>query len=248
MEMSIDISEEAGVRYLHFGSEWIQGAMRLKSPATLELHYTREMMSGLLLREAPWPRRVLVIGLGAASMVRFLHRHFPQTVVDVVEIEPRVVIATRQFFALPEEDERLAIHIADGADFIAETDYAYDLILADGFDHKARTGRLSGTDFYTAARARLSDTGLMAVNLFSRGFAPVFERLARAFDNRVLTFASRDEGNMISFAAVGDAVEVSLEDMRNRAEALKRQVGLDLSPTVSRLEQAGNVAAGVLRL
>jgi spermidine synthase len=27
----INISEEAGVRYLHFGSTWIQGAMRIWS-------------------------------------------------------------------------------------------------------------------------------------------------------------------------------------------------------------------------
>ena len=40
--MSIDISEEAGVRYLHFGSSWIQGAMRIARPFALELDYTRE--------------------------------------------------------------------------------------------------------------------------------------------------------------------------------------------------------------
>ena len=39
--MNIDISEEAGVRYLHFGSSWIQGAMRIARPFALELDYTR---------------------------------------------------------------------------------------------------------------------------------------------------------------------------------------------------------------
>ena len=29
---SVDISEEAGVRYLHFGSDWVQGAMRIARP------------------------------------------------------------------------------------------------------------------------------------------------------------------------------------------------------------------------
>ena len=28
----IDVSEEAGVRYLHFSQEWIQGAMRIQRP------------------------------------------------------------------------------------------------------------------------------------------------------------------------------------------------------------------------
>ena len=62
---SIEISEAAGVRYLHFGSDWVQGAMRVQRPNALELHYTREMMAGLLLRAAPWPKNALLIGLGA---------------------------------------------------------------------------------------------------------------------------------------------------------------------------------------
>ena len=66
---SVDISEEAGVRYLHFGSDWVQGAMRIARPWSLELAYTREMMAGLLLREPPWPKNALLIGLGAGSLV-----------------------------------------------------------------------------------------------------------------------------------------------------------------------------------
>ncbi|MEP7062594.1 MAG: spermidine synthase, partial [Betaproteobacteria bacterium] len=30
--MSIEVSEEDGVRYLHFGTHWIQGAMRIARP------------------------------------------------------------------------------------------------------------------------------------------------------------------------------------------------------------------------
>ena len=57
---SIDIREEAGVRTLHFGSEWIQGAMRIARPWQLELDYTKEMMASLLMREgARFPRHWL---------------------------------------------------------------------------------------------------------------------------------------------------------------------------------------------
>jgi len=66
MTISIDIREDSGVRTLHFGSEWVQGAMRIARPWNLELEYTREMMASLLLRDPP--RKVLLIGLGAASL------------------------------------------------------------------------------------------------------------------------------------------------------------------------------------
>ena len=134
---SIETSEEGGVRYLHFGSRWIQGAMRIARPWALELEYTRDMMLALLLRPAPrWPRSVLLIGLGAASLPKFLYRHRPQAALTVVEIEPAVVRVATQSFRLPDDPRRLAIEIADGHDYVAATDRRFDLILVDGYDAK----------------------------------------------------------------------------------------------------------------
>ncbi len=102
--MTITIREERGVRYLHFGSEWVQGAMRIARPASLELEYTRELMFPLLLRPAPaWPATVLQIGLGSASITRFLRKHRPGARITVVEISHEVVAAARQFFKLPDD-------------------------------------------------------------------------------------------------------------------------------------------------
>ena len=101
------VSEEAGVRYLHFGSRWIQGAMRLQRPWALELEYTRQMMAPLVMRPAgAWPRDVLIVGLGAASQLRFLWRHRPAARFTVVEIDEQVVSVARQSFKLP-DDERI---------------------------------------------------------------------------------------------------------------------------------------------
>jgi spermidine synthase len=250
MSTSIDISEQDGVRYLHFGSEWIQGAMRLRNPNALELNYTREMMAGLLLKPDDWPRNALLIGLGAASLTRFIHHHCPHTRVHVIEIEPRVVAAARQFFHLPEESQRLTIQINCGARFVLETERRFDYILVDGFDEDARPGVLDTLPFYQAARSRLSARGIMAVNLLgrSRGYQASVERIIKAFDNRVVAFPSCDSGNVITLAADGEAIELSLADMRTRARELKAHTGLDLLPTVSRLEQAGSLPGGRLIL
>ena len=67
---TIEVSEQAGVRYLHFGSEWIQGAMRISRPNALELAYTKDFMAAILLR--PEAKRFLLIGLGAVSIAKFI--------------------------------------------------------------------------------------------------------------------------------------------------------------------------------
>ncbi len=248
---SIDIREEAGVRTLHFGSDWIQGAMRIARPWNLELDYTKEMMASLLLREdSRFPRKVLLIGLGAASLTKFLYRHRSLTKLTVVEIEPAVVAAARQFFKLPEDPRRLNIVIGDGAEFVASCNQTYDLILVDGFDADARPGALDTLPFYQMCRACLSENGIMAVNLLglSRGFKASLERIRTAFDGRGMAFPSCDSGNVIAFAATGEPVGIALEDLREQALELKEETGLNLLPTLSRLERMHDCPAGVLRL
>jgi spermidine synthase len=241
MSFPIDISEEAGVRYLHFGSTWIQGAMRIARPWNLELEYTREMMASLLLRgDARWPRKVLLIGLGAASLTKFLYRNRPLAHLTVVEIEPSVVAAARQFFKLPEDQMRINIVIGDGMEYVLNNDKKFDLILVDGFDENARSGALDTESFYQSCRSCLSDNGIVAVNLLGRshGFEASTKRIMAAFPDRALVFPSCESGNAIAFAAAGNPVDISFDDLKEHALVLKEEAGLNLLPTLARLAQA----------
>lgn len=241
MTIPIDISEQSGVRYLHFGSSWVQGAMRIARPWSLELEYTREMMAGLILRDnANWPRKILLIGLGAASLTKFLYRHCPLAHLTVVEIEPGVAAAARQFFKLPEDQKRINLVIGDGVEYVLNNSKKFDLILVDGFDQHARAGALDTLPFYQACRTRLSDNGVLVVNLLgrSRGFKSSLARICEAFEDRALVFPSCESGNAIAFAVAGDAVEISFDDLKENALILKEETGLNLLPTLTRLAQA----------
>ncbi len=252
MGQSIEISEEAGVRYLHFGTRWVQGAMRIGRAFALELDYTRDMMLPLLLRsgDRAFPRHVLLIGLGAASQTKFLYRHFPQAALTVVEIDAAVVAAARQFFKLPEDALRLAIEIAEGTAFVAATRRRFDLILVDGFNAKGHAGALDTLPFYRHCRARLTPQGLLATNLFTRNKSarPSIERIAAAFDGRALALAPCDSGNRVALAAVGEPVDIGLAEISVRARGLRVQTGLNLLPTLARFARAPGNRGGHIRL
>lgn len=251
MTTSIDIREEAGVRTLHFGSDWVQGAMRIARPWHLELDYTRDMMMSLLLRDdTRFPRTVLLIGLGAASLTKFLYRHYPLARLTVVEIDPNVVAAARQFFKLPEDPMRLNIVIGDGVEYVIGSDKQYDLILVDGFDARGRSGMLNSLPFYQNCCARLSSNGVVAINLLSdvHGYQATLDRIHAAFDGRSLALPDTDSGNTIVLAAAGEPVHIALDDLREQALALKLKTGLNLLPTISRLERAQFCTDGVLSL
>ena len=248
---AIDISEEGGVRFLHFGSDWVQGAMRIARPWSLELAYTREMMAGLLLRDpADWPRRALLVGLGAGSLAKFIYRNLPDCRITVVEINPQVEFIARQYFKLPDDPRRLDVVIADGADYMLGGGEPFDSILVDGFDPDARAGPLDTLPFYQACRARLTENGLLTVNLLGRnkGFAGSVERIRSAFDGRIAVFPSCDSGNTIAFATGGAPVAVSLAEMRAAAQRLKTECRLDLLPTITRLQLWNPLPEGILRI
>lgn len=237
---SLEVSEAQGVRYLHFGSHLVQGAMRIARPWSLELEYTREMMLPLLLRtRSGWPKSVLQVGLGTASFTRFLHRHRPDARLTVVEIAPEVLAAARQFFKLPPESAHLRIEIADAHDWLATTTRKFDLILVDGFDAQGRAGMLETEPFYLNCRNHLNAGGMLAANVLTRNrsVTRITDRLRAAFEDRVIVLPPCGAGNTVALAAKDGELRIVPADLRAAASRWKAESGLDLAPTLERLER-----------
>lgn len=225
--------------------------MRISRPWALELDYTRDMMTALLFRSrGAWPRNVLQIGLGAASLTKFLYRNRPRSRLTVIEIEADVVTAAMHFFKLPDDASRLEIEIGDGATFAAATDRHFDLILIDGFDAKGRAGMLDTVPFYCNCRARLTDQGIMVTNLLSRrrGAVESVARIREAFSDRVLVLPQSEAGNTVALATGGDAIVATLDELRDAAGKLRADSGLNLLPTVARLARERGDDAGPVEL
>lgn len=247
---SIKINEEAGVRYLQFDTRWIQGAMRLARPWSLELDYTREMMLALLMRpERRWPRSVLQIGLGAAAITRFLHRNLPKAKLEVVEIDPEVVLNAWQFFRLPEESARLNIEIGNGYRYMAATRKRFDLILVDGFDARGRAGKLHTLPFYRLCRARLSRGGMLVTNLLCRRTREKANAnpIQKAFDGRVLVLPPC-EANTVVVAKVGGPIRLTFDELRASARRFRSLTGLNLLPTIARFVEKSKETGGRIDL
>ncbi len=266
------LSEEQGVRYLHFGTPWVQGAMRMSRPTELVLDYTQDMMAALLLRSgagsSPWPRNALHIGLGTASLAKFLQRYRPSCQQTIIEIDPRIVhLASQSFRFRPNATSRhpvnagwtpkavrngpenrpkqaagnIRIEVADGARWIGEAEGGmFDLIFIDGFDADAKPGALNARRFYAHCRERLSKQGVLVVNLLRRrdGKPLGVERILDAFDNRVCALPETADGNTIVFAAVGPSIQLSRAALVRRVGRLKAATRLDLAPLLGRLDDA----------
>ena len=73
----VTLSEQDGVRYLHFGTEWVQGAMRIRKPDWPELEYAQQMMAWMLYIEAP--RAIAQLGPGHRRADQILLPQLPRS-------------------------------------------------------------------------------------------------------------------------------------------------------------------------
>lgn len=184
------------------------------------------------------PRHVLQIGLGAASLTRFLYRHCPTTHLTIVEIDDGVIMAARQFFKMPSDPQRITVIHEDGVSFMQRSHAHYDLILVDGFDSKAHAGLLESQVFYDDCRRRLDDHGWIAINLLgkSRGFQATVARFRHAFQDQTQILRLYPDGNVVALATVPALPSPNMIQWRAEAVHFKQDTGLNLAATLSRFE------------
>ncbi len=198
---SINLSEQNGIRYLHFGTEWVQGAMRLRKPDWIELEYAQQMMCCLLWYKQP--EHIVQLGLGTGALTKFCYRKLTQTHITAIELNPSVIAICNTMFKLPESDERLSIVEMDAMDYVSDAGNhgSCDVIQADLYDATAKGPVLDSAEFYQACADCLTPSGILTVNLF--GDHPSFARNIKAlrfvFDE-VICLPEVHDGNVVALA------------------------------------------------
>ena len=222
------LSEADGIRYLHFGTEWIQGAMRVSDPYELVLEYTRQMMAWLLFLEPPREAAIGLLGLGAGSLARYCLKH-TRSRLAVAEWNPQVTMVCRMFFRLP-ETARLDIAHDDAARWVADPQHAgtCTVLMVDLYDAEARGPVRDSVEFYRNCRRVLGEAGVLAVNLFGEheSFPRNIENLSQAFDGRLAMLPEIDAGNRIVLAFSGPPLCLTPEALLARAGEVEQRYGL----------------------
>lgn len=226
-------------RNLFFTVDSVQSSMHLDDPNALVAPYTRKMMAFLLF--IPAPRHVLMIGLGGGSLAKFCYHHLPRTRISVVEINPDV-IALREAFAIPRDDQRFEIINDDGAMFLAKGGVRPDIILVDAFDAMGVAPSLLSSDFYKRASQCMTPEGVLVLNLAGdkARYAAHIGRLRSAFSESMRLVPVDGDDNVLVFACRGRQVAELPDFLSNRAHHLERGLGLQFSRYLERLH-AGEI-------
>jgi len=249
----VTFSEEGGVRFLHFGTWWVQGAMRINKPDFIELEYAQQMMAGLLFLDPndkrlkqvkdksnkkdknpkkinTKPFHMVQLGLGTGALTKFAHKAFPKAKVTAIDLNPAVIVAARVMFQLPPPNKNLEILQGDALKYVTnkKNSESIDLLQVDLYDATARGPALSSPEFYQGCYDSLKSPGVMTVNLFGnhKSFKTNIKNICNAFNNRVLVFQQVHDCNVVAIAFKGPHLEVSWRDVKARAENLEKKYKL----------------------
>ena len=202
----VNFSEFDGIRFLHLGTEWVQGSMLVDAPFDIELEYVQRMMAGLLFMDAGsvGKKHAMQLGLGSAALTKFCYKKLRMKT-TAVELNPQVIAACRLWFKLPRDDARLSVIEADAAAEIQKPEHqgAVDLLQVDLYDHEAAGPVLDSDEFYAHCHDLLTDDGVMTVNLFGRNssYHQSLMKIASAFGPQALwAFTPTREGNTVVLA------------------------------------------------
>jgi spermidine synthase len=123
-----------------------------------------------------------VIGLAAGTIPKQFTRVFGPIPIDGIELDPAIVQAGRDYFAMTEPNIRVIV--GDGRYQLNQLMTRYQVITLDAYKVPYIPWHLTTREFFGEAKAHLTDDGVLAINV---GRAPGDRRLVDAITATLLT-------------------------------------------------------------
>lgn len=227
----IEIRQLNRIRWMHFGDDAVQGCMSLDTPHQLLLSYTQAMLASFLFVDPP--QRLLNLGLGCGSFDRFFKTMLPALKVDSVDHCEHVIELAKRYFKVAKNS---SVVCETAEVFVAASPLVYDVIFCDLHVGNAHPDCLFDAGFYGNCYKRLSEQGVMAINLLltdEKKMLVLLQAVREHFDTLVL-MAVPDHKNTILFAIKAPLQEEHV--LISRAQQLQSVVKLDLNPYIAQFK------------
>ncbi|NTV37831.1 MAG: fused MFS/spermidine synthase, partial [Anaerolineales bacterium] len=163
-----------GTRYLRLNEG--QGIHSEYKPGTLDYGGPwQQFLAGPFFYQGKEPKditRIAIIGLAAGTTARQAAAVFPNVVIDGWEIDPKIVKAGQEFFAM--NLPNLNIHVQDGRWGLEQSEEKFDLVAVDAYRPPYIPQHMTTKEFFQITADHLKPEGVLAINV---GRAPGDRRL-----------------------------------------------------------------------
>lgn len=129
------------------------------------------------------PERVLLLGLGAGSVIGVLRQNYGEVAVDAVEIDPEIIKIARDFFNLSDY-KNLNVIKGDAYDVLSDPSAyrlplsAYGIIIVDAYIGGNFPSKLKSDEFISKGKNLVAEDGAI---IFNRFYEPNFVNDIKGF-------------------------------------------------------------------
>ena len=172
----------------------------------------------------------LFIGGGGYTMPRFLEVEYPESRLEVIEIDPTVTQVAHEYLGVP-YDTRIITYNHDARLKIPELEArSYDIVIGDAFNDVSVPYHLTTLEFNEQVKRLLTQDGIYVVNVVDKfhsgGFLRAMVTTLQASFPHVYLFSdsSRDfkDDNRFTFVVVGALQPFSYSDVYFASHAKNR--------------------------
>jgi spermidine synthase len=221
----LDVIDYGNIRTLYLDGN-IHSQMYKDKPEELVNTYTKYFHLGFLFN--PNAQDVLFVGGGGFSGPKNFLSMYSDVRIDVVEIDPDVIGAARDYFNLHVDNgSRLMIYNDDARNFLSKTEKKYDLIILDAFSQNYVPFHLMTLEYFQLLDKKLTSDGVIISNNIgsmtgdrSNIVRAVYKTISQVFPSLYVFPTEHNPGNLqnIMLAAMKTpTVEYSKDELRQLA-------------------------------
>jgi spermidine synthase len=244
---SIHLVYHQGRLELRSQDKSLQSVINLQKPHHLELKNLEYLMSVLLFVAAP--RRILMLGTAAGSLLHFLRYHYPQADITAVDIDKELIEQLLEREILPPADSRLTYICDDARQIIKRSEQSFDLVLVDVFNGVQSPPWLLEKASIQQLYDLLSNSGALAFNLLidSDHDFRLFNRAVRQqFHQQTLCLPVSELENKILYGVRGKSVASDMTSNIHTALELSAQLEINFMPILSVIYNTNPVGDGLI--
>ncbi len=193
------VTQEGNILTLYSPPATRQTVVDTGNPTLSNLEYARNILPGLVFTQNP--RNILVLGLGGGAIPMMLTNINKLLSIDIVEIDPEIAVVAQKYFHF-KTSQKMQLFIEDAFQFIKYSEKTYDILIMDAYIGNDLPQPMSTCEFFKEAGRRLSDKGILIVNLMTTDrlyYKKMLEKISSVF-NEIWLLRGNTSSNTIAFA------------------------------------------------
>ena len=137
-------------------------SIKMKEPGLTGMYYDYALAAPVMSNGLNQPIDILILGLGTGTFASQCEAYFPNTSIEGVEIDKKIVDLAYQYFDL---SLNVKVHITDGRAFLDAQNKKYDVIMVDAYQDITIPFQMSSIEFFSNVEDHLKENGTMIVNM-----------------------------------------------------------------------------------